>query len=246
MSSDRSLPLARCNREVLFTAHCSLLTGKNMDIKICGLKTEEAVAAALAGGATHIGFIFFPKSPRNIDPETAGRLRELARGRALAVAVTVDADDDFLDTIVAAMQPDMLQLHGKETPERVAELKARHGLPVMKAFSVSTAADLGKIAPYAGIADRFLFDAKPPQGSELPGGNGVSFDWTILRGLPDDTDYMLSGGLNAQNVGEAVRLANPPGLDISSGVESAPGVKDVALIESFFRAVAAARRMPAD
>lgn len=247
MSSDRSLPLARCNREVLFTAHCSLLTGKNMDIKICGLKTEEAVAAALAGGATHIGFIFFPKSPRNIDPETAGRLRELARGRALAVAVTVDADDVFLDTIVAAMQPDILQLHGRETPERVAELKARHGLPVMKALSVSTASDLEAISPYVDTADRFLFDAKPPKGSDLPGGNGVSFDWTLLaNGLPAGaSNYMLSGGLTAQNVGEAIRLAGPPGLDISSGVESAPGIKDVALIERFFGAVAAARRIPA-
>ncbi len=211
-----------------------------LDIKICGLKTDEALAAALAGGASHVGFIFFAKSPRNIDPIEAGRLREVARGRAEAVAVTVDAGDETLDRIVASMAPDMLQLHGKETPERVAEVKARYGLPVMKAFAIREAADLDAIAPYIGIADRFLFDAKAPAGSELPGGNGVSFDWRLLAGLEGQIDYMLSGGLNAANIGEALRLTNPPGIDISSGVESAPGVKDVALIDGFFRAVRAA------
>jgi len=208
-----------------------------LDIKICGLKIDEALAAALDGGASHVGFIFFQKSPRNIDPVEAGRLRELARGRAEAVAVTVDADDQTLDRIVASMSPDMLQLHGKETPERVEEVKARYGLPVMKAFAIREAGDLGAITPYRGIANRFLLDAKPPVGSELPGGNGVSFDWRLLAGLDADIDYMLSGGLNAANIGEALRLANPPGIDISSGVESAPGVKNAALIEGFFRAV---------
>jgi len=135
------------------------------------------------------------------------------------------------------MAPDMLQLHGKETPGRVAELKARHGLPVMKAFSLQTSADLDAVHAYRGIADRFLFDAKPPAGSELPGGNGVAFDWAILAGLDRKVDYLLSGGLNAANIGEALRLANPPGIDISSGVESAPGVKETALIEAFFRAI---------
>ena len=212
-----------------------------LDIKICGLKTDEALAAALAGGATHVGFIFFPKSPRNIAPPEAGRLRNLVSGKTKAVAVTVDADNAFLDTIIAEMRPDILQLHGSETPERLADLKARYGLPLMKAISVREAADLAAIAPYRGVADRFLFDAKPPKGSELPGGNGVSFDWTILARLDADLDYMLSGGLNAANIGEAIRLANPPGLDISSGVESAPGVKDRALIEQFFEAVRAAR-----
>ena len=215
-----------------------------MDIKICGLKTPEALEAALSGGAAKVGFIFFPKSPRYVAPEEAGRLRQAARDRAEAVAVTVDADDAFLDKIVAAMAPDMLQLHGHEGPARVAELKARHGLPVIKALAVGTAADIGAIAPFVGVADRFLFDAKPPKGSELPGGNGVSFDWTALSAVPAGTDYFLSGGLTAANIGEAVRLANPPGLDISSGVETAPGVKDVALIEAFFRAVRAAERDP--
>jgi phosphoribosylanthranilate isomerase len=214
---------------------------KVLDIKICGLKTDAALAAALAGGASHVGFIFFPKSPRNIAPSEAGRLRKAAGGKAKTVAVTVDADNAFLDTIVAEMKPDMLQLHGSETPQRLTELKARYGLPVMKAISVREQADLATIAPYRGVADRLLFDAKPPKGSELPGGNGVSFDWTILARLDADVDYMLSGGLNAANIGEAMRLANPPGLDISSGVESAPGVKDTALIEQFFKAVRAAR-----
>ncbi|MBZ9706988.1 phosphoribosylanthranilate isomerase [Mesorhizobium sp. ESP7-2] len=212
-----------------------------LDIKICGLKTDQAMAAALAGGASHVGFIFFPKSPRYVEPAEAGRLREAARGRALAVAVTVDAKDAFLDEIVEKMQPDMLQLHGSETPERVTELKARHGLPVMKALPLSEAADLDRIRPFIGVADRFLFDAKPPKGSELPGGNGVTFDWRILAGLDAGIDYMLSGGLNAANIGDALRLANPPAIDISSGVESAPGIKDPALIEQFFRAVRAAR-----
>lgn len=212
-----------------------------LDIKICGLKTEAALAAALAGGASHVGFIFFPRSPRYVEPEDAGRLAALAAGRARTVAVTVDADDAFLDRIVAALRPDMLQLHGAETPARLAALKARYGLPVMKALAVADAADLERAKPFVGVADRFLFDAKPPKGSELPGGNGVSFDWRLLAGLDAGLDYMLSGGLNAANVGDAIRLADPPGLDVSSGVESAPGVKDAALIEQFFRAVRAAR-----
>ncbi|MER8533112.1 phosphoribosylanthranilate isomerase [Mesorhizobium sp. M1005] len=212
-----------------------------LDIKICGLKTDKALAAALAGGASHVGFIFFAKSSRYVEPAEAGRLREAARGRAKAVAVTVDAGDAFLDEIVEKMQPDMLQLHGAETPERVAEVKSRYGLPVMKALPVSEAADLGRVKAFIGIADRFLFDAKPPKGSELPGGNGLAFDWRILAGLDAGVDYMLSGGLNAGNIGDALRLANPPGIDVSSGVESAPGIKEPALIEQFFRAVGAAR-----
>jgi phosphoribosylanthranilate isomerase len=212
-----------------------------LDIKICGLKTDEAMAAALAAGASHVGFIFFAKSPRYIEPAAAGRLRQAARGKAMAVAVTVDASDAFLDEIVDRMHPDMLQLHGAETPERVAEVKARHGLPVIKALPLSEVADLDRIRPFVGVADRFLFDAKPPKGSQLPGGNGVTFDWRILADLDAGVDYMLSGGLNAANIGDALRLANPPGIDISSGVESEPGVKDPAQIEQFFRAVRAAR-----
>jgi phosphoribosylanthranilate isomerase len=211
-----------------------------LDIKICGLKTGEALAAALAGGASHVGFIFFPKSPRYVAPAEAATLRQAASGRAKAVAVTVDADDATLDAIVREMRPDMLQFHGHETPERVLAAKARYGLPVMKAFSIRDAADLAAVESYRGIADRFLFDAKPPQGAELPGGNGVPFDWRVLAALSPDVDYMLSGGLNAQNIGEALRLVRPAGIDVSSGVESAPGVKDSALIEAFFRAVRSA------
>lgn len=212
-----------------------------LDIKICGLKTDAAVDAALAGGASHVGFIFFDKSPRHVSLDEAARLRVRAKGKAKAVAVTVDADDAMLDAIVSAMSPDMLQLHGKETPARVAEVKARYDLPVMKAFSVRDAADLDAVAPYRGIADRFLFDAKPPKGSDLPGGNGVSFDWLLLAALDPGLDYMLSGGLNAGNIADALRLANPPGIDISSGVESTPGVKDPALIAEFVQAVETAR-----
>ncbi|MGB3503444.1 MAG: phosphoribosylanthranilate isomerase [Mesorhizobium sp.] len=208
-----------------------------LDIKICGLSTPETVAAALDGGASHIGFIFFPKSPRNVTADLAGRLRQAAKGRAGAVAVTVDASEAELAAIVGTMAPDMLQLHGKETPERVAEVKARFGLPVIKAISVSNAEDITQAKRYPGIADRLLLDAKAPKGSELPGGNGVSFDWTLLSGLGGGVDYMLSGGLNPENVGEALRIANPPGIDVSSGVESAPGVKDVALIAAFFAAI---------
>ncbi|MCO5148009.1 MAG: phosphoribosylanthranilate isomerase [Aquamicrobium sp.] len=211
------------------------------DVKICGLKTADAIDAALAGGASHVGFIFFEKSPRTIASEEAGRLRQAARGRAKAVAVTVDADDAFLDGIVAAMAPDMLQLHGQETPARVAEVRARYRLPVMKALAISEAADLAAIAPFLGVADRFLFDAKPPKDAVLPGGNGVAFDWRFLATLDPGVDYMLSGGLDAANVGDALRLAHPPGLDVSSGVESAPGVKDTGLIADFLNAVRAAR-----
>ncbi len=211
------------------------------DIKICGLSTPDTVAAALNGGASAVGFIFFAPSPRNVEPEQAAALRQAARGRAKAVAVTVDADDAFLDAIVGAMRPDLLQLHGKETPARVAEIKARYGLPAMKAISVREASDLDAMAGYRGVADRLLFDAKPPRNAILPGGNGLSFDWRLLAALDPGLDYMLSGGLNAANVGEAIRLLDPPGLDISSGVESAPGVKDTDLIAEFFAAVRAAR-----
>ena len=216
-----------------------------LDIKICGLKTVDALDAALAGGASHVGFIFFAKSPRNVAPDVAGRLRRAAAGRAKAVAVTVDADDATLDAIVAEMTPDMLQLHGGETPERVAAVRARYGLPVMKALAISEAADLALIEPFRGVADRFLFDAKAPRDSVLPGGNGVSFDWRLLANLDPGVDYMLSGGLDAANVGDALRLANPPGIDVSSGVESAPGVKDTALIADFLDAVRTARARPA-
>ncbi|MGB8819285.1 MAG: phosphoribosylanthranilate isomerase [Rhizobiaceae bacterium] len=206
-------------------------------IKICGLSSPETVAAALDAGAAMVGFIFFAKSPRNVTPEQAGTLRQAAIGRADAVAVTVDADNAYLDEIVSAMRPDWLQLHGHETPERVAEVKSRYGLPVMKVFSIREASDLDAIAPHRGIADKFLLDAKAPKGSELPGGNGISFDWRLLATLDPKLDYMLSGGLNAGNVDQALAITNAPGLDVSSGVESAPGIKDIGLIKEFIAAV---------
>lgn len=207
------------------------------DIKICGLKTAEAVERAVERGATHIGFIFFPKSPRNIEPDIAGALADRVRGRAKIVAVTVDADNDDLDEIVALLRPDMLQLHGHETPERVLSVRAVYGLPVIKAMSIRDADDLARVDSYVGIANRFLFDAKPPANSDLPGGNGVTFDWTVLRDLDDAAGYMLSGGLNSDNVAQAMAVAGAGGLDVSSGVESAPGVKDLARIDAFFDAV---------
>lgn len=207
------------------------------EVKICGLKTAEAVERAVALGASHTGFIFFPKSPRNIEPDDAGRLADRIRGQVKIVAVTVNADNDELDEIVSALNPDILQLHGSEDPERLLTVKAMYGLPIMKALSVRDASDLERIDPYIGIADRFLFDAKPPQGSDLPGGNGVSFDWNLLDALDGSVDYMLSGGLNASNIGEAMAQTRARAFDISSGVESAPGVKDLKLMESFFNAV---------
>ncbi|NTJ43494.1 phosphoribosylanthranilate isomerase [Agrobacterium larrymoorei] len=211
------------------------------DIKICGLKTPEAVGRAVRRGASHIGFIFFEKSPRNIEPDLAGKLADAVRGSVKIVAVTVNADNDELDEIVDLLKPDVLQLHGSETPERVLSVKTLYGLPVIKAFSIRDTDDLAKIDPYIGIADSFLFDAKAPAGSQLPGGNGVSFDWTLLRSIDEGVSYMLSGGLNKDNVVEALAETGARGLDVSSGVESAPGVKDLAKIDAFFDAVRSSR-----
>jgi phosphoribosylanthranilate isomerase len=211
-------------------------------VKICGLKTPEALGAALDAGADMVGFVFFPPSPRDLGIEAARALGQQAQGRAKKVALSVDATDAELDRVVEALRPDMLQLHGKETPERVAEVRERYNLPVMKALSISGPEDLMPIQGFAGVADRLLLDAKAPKGSELPGGNGVSFDWRLLAALDPGLDYLLSGGLNPGNVADAIRIANPPGLDVSSGVESSPGMKDVALIAAFFAAVRAANQ----
>jgi phosphoribosylanthranilate isomerase len=207
------------------------------DIKICGLKTPEAVDRALERGATHVGFIFFQKSPRYIEPDMAARLAARARGKAKIVAVTVNPTNDELDEIVDLVKPDLLQLHGDESPERVLTIKALYALPVMKALPVRGADDLKRVEAYIGIADRFLFDAKPPAGSQLPGGNGVAFDWSLMHWLDDSIDYMLSGGLNKDNVASALASTKASGIDVSSGVESAPGVKDLTKIDEFFGAV---------
>ena len=215
------------------------------DIKICGLKTADAIDRAIERGATHIGFIFFEKSPRYIEPMEAGALADRIRGKVKIVAVIVDAENETLEEIIAFVKPDILQLHGHESAERVLNIKAVFGLPVMKVFSIRTADDLRKLEVYDGLADRFLLDAKAPTGSELPGGNGVSFDWKLLAALDDGVDYMLSGGLNKDNVGLALSNTTASGIDISSGVESAPGVKDLQMMDAFFDAIADARPVDA-
>lgn len=208
----------------------------NMMVKICGLSTPEAVETARESGATHLGFIFYPKSPRHVSPEQAAELAKL-KGGAQTVAVTVNADDIYLDEIVARMQPDMLQLHGNESLERVAELRERHGLPMIKALAVRHADDLERLAHYSPHVDLLLVDAKPPKGADLPGGNGVTFDWSLVQDLVCDTPVLLSGGISLDNVDEAIgHVVNPAnalaGLDLSSGVESAPSVKDEAKIKA--------------
>lgn len=202
----------------------------NTLVKICGLSTPEAVAAARNGGATHLGFIFFPKSPRNVTPHEAAALVSQC-GDTPAVAVTVDADNSFLDEIVETMRPAMLQLHGSETPDRVREITKRYGLPVIKALAVRGSGDLEKVRSYDNLTDLLLLDAKPPEGSQLPGGNGVSFDWSLLDGLDTRTPVLLSGGIDHTNIGAALAYVfdatnSITGIDVSSGVESAPGVKD--------------------
>lgn len=206
-------------------------------VKICGLKTPQAIDAAVKAGANTIGFIFFKKSPRYIEPEDAAKLKSLIPSGVTVVSVTVDADDLFLDRIIDKLSPDLLQLHGQESPERVQIIKARYGLPVMKAFSIRDAADLEAISPYRGIVDAFLFDAKAPEGSSLPGGNGISFDWSLLNLLDDNIEYMLSGGLNESNIADALNHTRATAIDVSSGVEAAPGVKDLTKIKAFFHAL---------
>ncbi len=205
-------------------------------IKICGLRTPEALDAALEAGADLVGFVFFPPSPRHLGLEAARVLGEHVNGRAGKVALTVDAADDTLTDIVAALAPDMLQLHGKETAERVVQVRTRFRLPVMKALPIATRADLSPIREYAQVADRLLFDARPPKEATRPGGLGRRFDWTLLAGINASVPYMLSGGLDAGNVAEAIAITQAPGVDVSSGVESAPGVKDVEKIRAFIRA----------
>lgn len=204
-------------------------------VKICGLKTPEALDAALDAGADMVGFVFFPPSPRNLPPETAHPLGERVKSRAAKVALTVDADDALLAAIVDALKPDLLQLHGKETPERVAAVKARFKLPVMKAIPVETKGDLALLKVYAEVGDWLLFDAKAPVDATRPGGLGRPFDWTLVRGAIPGRPVILSGGISANNVEEALVITRLPAVDVSSGVESAPGVKDVKKIREFIR-----------
>jgi phosphoribosylanthranilate isomerase len=213
----------------------------SLAVKICGLSTRETLDAALDAGADMVGFVFFPPSPRHIQLASARELGRQARGRAQKVALTVDADDATLAAIVEALQPDILQLHGHETPSRVAEIKRKFGREAMKALPVERAADLAILPDYATVADRILFDARPPKGATRPGGLGAAFDWHLLEKLDLKLPFMVSGGLHAGNVAEAIRVTRAHGVDISSGVERAPGVKDIEMIREFIRAARASQ-----
>lgn len=205
-------------------------------VKICGLSEPDHVRAAVAAGADYVGFVFFGKSPRNVSVAQAKALTAMVPDGVRKVALVVNSEDTFLDEVVAQVPLDMLQLHGSETPERVAEVKARYGLPVMKAVGVGDASDLATLDRYAAVADQLLIDAKPPKGADLPGGNGLAFDWRLIAGLDWPVPWMLAGGLTPGNVTEALRLTGARQVDVSSGVESGPGAKDETLIADFVKA----------
>lgn len=208
----------------------------NIQVKICGLTDPEDVPAAVDAGARYVGFVFFEKSPRHLSLERAAKLAAEVPVGVCKVALTVNATDEDLDALLAAVPIDMLQLHGVETPARVAEVKARYGLPVMKAVGIASSEDLPALDAYLHVADQILIDAKPPKGAELPGGNGLAFDWRLIAGRRWPVPWMLAGGLAPENVAEAVAMTGARQLDVSSGVESAPGVKDPARILAFCRA----------
>src|ERR1700680_1804293 len=212
-------------------------------VKICGLSTPETLDIALDAGADMVGFVFFPPSPRHLSLETARELGKHAKRRAVKVALTVDADDATLGNIVEALQPDILQLHGKKTVGRLRDIKQTFGLPVMKAIAVETVADLASLPGYAAVADRILFDARAPKGATRPGGLGAVFDWHVLEQLDLKLPFMVSGGLSAENVAEAVRVTRAGGVDVSSGVERTPGVKDPGIIRAFISAARATEEL---
>jgi phosphoribosylanthranilate isomerase len=209
-------------------------------VKICGLSTAATLDVALEAGADAVGFVFFPPSPRHLGYDAARALGARVKGRAEKVALSVDADDAMLAAAVEALQPDALQLHGNETPARVAAIKQRFGLPVMKAIAVEARGDLAAIADYVGVADRLLFDARAPREATRPGGLGKAFDWRLLENLDPGIPFMLSGGLDAGNVAEALRVTRARSVDVSSGVERSPGEKDPDKIRAFVRAARAA------
>jgi phosphoribosylanthranilate isomerase len=215
-------------------------------VKICGLKTLEALDVALEAGADMVGFVFFAPSPRSVGFEAARALGARVRGRAQKVALSVDANNEQLAAMIEALAPDMLQLHGKEPPERVAMVRGRFGLPVMKALPIAERTDLSPIRLYDKVADRLLFDARAPRGATRPGGLGKRFDWQLLENLKAVVPFMLSGGLDAGNVAEALRITRASGVDVSSGVERAPGEKDPAKIRAFIAAVRATDRVLAE
>ena len=215
----------------------------NVEAKICGVSRRSDIACAASGGASHVGFVFYPRSPRNLTPEQAGALAAATPEGITTVALLVDPDDAALDAVLERARIDLLQLHGGESPERIADIKRRTGIPVMKAIKISGAEDFDAATPYLDIVDRLLFDAKAPAtlAGAMPGGNALSFDWALLAGRDWPCPWMLSGGLDPDNVAEAIRVSGAPAVDVSSGVESAPGVKDPARIEAFLAAVAARR-----
>lgn len=204
-------------------------------VKICGLTDDETMDAALAAGADMLGLVFFDKSPRNVRPEQAAELLQFADD-VLKVGLFVNADDPFLDQVLSQVRLDMLQFHGTESPERVDYVRREFGLPIMKAIPVASADDLALAVPYYDVADHLLFDAKPPKDAALPGGNAVRFDWSILTGFSCPLPWMLAGGLDMHNVAQAIAVSGTKAVDVSSGVERAPGIKDATLIEGFIRA----------
>jgi phosphoribosylanthranilate isomerase len=206
-------------------------------VKICGLNSPDTLEVALEAGADLVGFVFFPPSPRHLDGATARALGRQVKGRGRKVALTVDPDDVLLATVIEVLQPDMLQLHGSEPPERVAAVKARFGLPVMKAIHVETSSDLLTVPAYANVADHLLFDARPPRDATRPGGLGNPFDWNLLQSMDVGVPFLLSGGLDAGNVTAALEITRASGVDVSSGVERAPGEKDPDKIRAFIRSV---------
>jgi len=209
----------------------------SVEVKICGLSTPETVDAAVAAGADMIGLVFFPKSPRNVSLEQAAILADRARGKTRIVTLVVDADDALLQEIAARVKPDLIQAHGSESPERIAEIGRLAGKPVIKAIRVKDEADIASAAQFSRVADLILYDAKAPEtlGSSLPGGNGHAFDWGLLEGEKRPA-FMLAGGLTPENVAEAIRVTGAPVVDVSSGVETAPGIKDIGLIRKFIEA----------
>jgi len=209
-----------------------------VEVKICGINSDAAARAAGAGRADYVGFVFFPASPRHVTPEQAAEIARALPARVKKVGLFVDADDKTIAAALAKVSLDMLQLHGSETPERVAAIKARFGLPVMKAVKLAEAADLGEARRFFAAADVLLFDAKPPASmtAALPGGNALAFDWELLRGFASPLPWMLSGGLTPENVREAVMISGARAVDVSSGVEDRPGHKDPARIAGFLRA----------
>jgi phosphoribosylanthranilate isomerase len=216
----------------------------SVEVKICGLTDGDAVDAALQAGADYLGLVFFARSPRAVTPDQAAEILQFADD-VTKVGLFVDADDALLDSVLGTVRLDLLQFHGSETPERIERVRLEFGLPVMKVIPVSTAADLEAATAFLPVADRLLFDAKPPPGADRPGGNAARFDWSILQGFQCPLPWMLAGGLDPANVAEAIRISGAGAVDVSSGVESAPGVKDPERIAAFIRAAkgsAASRR----